>query len=156
VKSVLDTRQIADIILIRMSKIFGLIEAKRFKVLRIAGINIPSNKKVYIGLTSIYGIGQETAKKICMTSGIDPYGRVSSLSEEQSIKLREVIDANYVVEGEKRKEVQLNIQRLKEIKSYRGSRHIRKLPVRGQRTHTNARTRKGKAVAIAGKKQVSK
>ncbi len=125
-------------------------------MLRISGVNIPSNKKLYIGLTYVYGIGLDTAKRICVASGIDADKRVSVLTDDEAIKLREIIDADYVVEGEKRKEVQLNIQRLKEIKSYRGTRHIKKLPVRGQRTHTNARTRKGKAVAIAGKKQVSK
>ncbi len=125
-------------------------------MLRIAGINIPSNKKVYIGLTSVYGIGVKTAKDVCAVSGVDAEKRVAALSESEAIRLREAIDADCVIEGELRKEIAMNIQRLKEIKSYRGSRHIRKLPVRGQRTHTNARTRKGKAVAIAGKKQVSK
>lgn len=123
---------------------------------RIAGVNIPTSKKVFIGLTYIYGIGQKKSQEICKIAGISPDKRVNALSDEEVIKLREAIDAGFIVEGELRKEVSMNIKTLKDIKCYRGLRHIRKLPARGQRTHTNARTRKGKAVAIAGKKQVSK
>jgi small subunit ribosomal protein S13 len=125
-------------------------------VARIAGVNIPTSKKVYIGLTYIYGIGPKNSMEICVASGINPDKRVNALSDEEVIKLRETIESTYTVEGELRKEVGMNIKTLKDIKCYRGLRHIRKLPVRGQRTHTNARTRKGKAIAIAGKKQVSK
>lgn len=123
---------------------------------RIAGVNIPTNKKVYISLTYIFGIGEKKSHEICSLANISSDKRVSSLSDEEVIKLRETIDANFIVEGELRKEVSINIKTLKDIKCYRGLRHIRKLPVRGQRTHTNARTRKGKAIAIAGKKLVSK
>lgn len=123
---------------------------------RIAGVNIPTNKKVFIGLTYIYGIGRKKSVEICIAAGIDPDKRVNALSDDEVIKLRETIDSGYTVEGELRKEIGMNIKSLKDIKCYRGLRHIRKLPVRGQRTHTNARTRKGKAIAIAGKKQVSK
>ncbi len=123
---------------------------------RIAGVNIPTSKKLFIGLTYIYGIGPKKSQEICKISGIDPDKRISVLTDDEVIKLRETIDAGFTVEGELRKEVSMNIKTLKDIKCYRGLRHIRKLPVRGQRTHTNARTRKGKAIAIAGKKQVSK
>lgn len=123
---------------------------------RIAGVNIPTSKKVFIGLTYIYGIGQKKSQEICKIAAISPDKRVSALSDEEVIKLREAIEAGFIVEGELRKEISMNIKTLKDIKCYRGLRHIRKLPARGQRTHTNARTRKGKAVAIAGKKQVSK
>lgn len=123
---------------------------------RIAGVNIPTSKKVYIGLTYIYGIGPKNSMEICVAAGINPDKRINALSDEEVIKLRETIESTYTVEGELRKEVGMNIKTLKDIKCYRGLRHIRKLPVRGQRTHTNARTRKGKAIAIAGKKQVSK
>ncbi len=123
---------------------------------RIAGVNIPANKKTFIGLTYIYGIGRVKSMEICAAAGISPDKRISALSEDEIIKIRETIDAGYTVEGELRKEISLNIKSLKDIKCYRGLRHIRKLPVRGQRTHTNARTRKGKAIAIAGKKMVTK
>lgn len=123
---------------------------------RIAGVNIPTAKKVEIGLTYIYGIGRVKSKEICEKAGVDMNKRINSLSEDEVIKLREVIDRDFNVEGELRSEIAINIKTLKDIKCYRGLRHIRKLPVRGQRTHTNARTRKGKAVPIAGKKQVSK
>jgi small subunit ribosomal protein S13 len=125
-------------------------------VARIAGVNIPSNKKVYIGLTYIYGIGEKTAEEICSKAGINANSRVHELAEDEVIKLREIIDSSYVVEGDLRREVSTNIKGLMDMKCYRGLRHMRKLPVRGQRTHTNARTRKGKAVAIAGKKKVTK
>ena len=123
---------------------------------RIAGVNIPSNKKVEIALTYIHGIGQHSAKDICVVAGVSPTTRVSALSDDDISKLREIIANGYQVEGDLRRKVSMNIKNLIDIKCYRGSRHIRKLPVRGQRTHSNARTRKGKAVAIAGKKKVSK
>ncbi len=123
---------------------------------RIAGVNIPSNKKIEIALTYIHGIGQHSAKDICTLAGISPTIRVSALSDNDISKLREIIANEYQVEGDLRRKVSMNIKNLIDIKCYRGSRHIRKLPVRGQRTHSNARTRKGKAVAIAGKKKVSK
>ena len=123
---------------------------------RIAGVNIPTNKKVEISLTYIFGIGRKTAGEICQKACVNQGKRVHALSEDEVIKLREVIDNGYNVEGELRREVSMNIKGLKDMKCYRGLRHIRKLPVRGQRTHTNARTRKGKAIAIAGKKMVTK
>lgn len=123
---------------------------------RIAGVNIPSNKKVEISLTYIHGIGRIKAGEICKKADINPNKRVYDLGENEVVKLREVIDSAYIVEGDLRREVSMNIKNLIDIKSYRGLRHMRKLPVRGQRTHTNARTRKGKAVAIAGKKKATK
>ncbi len=123
---------------------------------RISGVNIPSNKKVYIGLTYIYGIGQKSALDICNKAQVDKDCRVSALSEPEILKLREVIDSSYTVEGELRREVAVNIKALKDIKCYRGSRHILGLPAHGQRTHTNARTKKGKRFAIAGKKKITK
>ncbi|CAL7961395.1 30S ribosomal subunit protein S13 [Alphaproteobacteria bacterium] len=123
---------------------------------RIAGVNIPSNKKVELALTYIYGIGRVTAQRVCARASVDMHKRVYELSENEVIKLREVIDSSYKVEGDLRKDIGMNIKTLIDIKSYRGIRHRKKLPVRGQRTHTNARTRKGKAVAIAGKKKVAK
>jgi small subunit ribosomal protein S13 len=125
-------------------------------VARIAGVNIPTNKKLWVGLTYIYGIGKHTSFKICKAANIDSEKRVNSLSDEEVRILREAIDAGCMVEGELRREIGNNIKRLKDSKCYRGIRHIRKLPVRGQRTHTNARTRKGKAIPIAGKKMVTK
>jgi small subunit ribosomal protein S13 len=125
-------------------------------VARIAGINIPANKKVEISLTYIYGIGRKKSVEICQKAGVDFTKKVNNLSEDEVIKLREVIDAGYKVEGDLRREVSMNIKNLMDTKCYRGLRHMKKLPVRGQRTHTNARTRKGKAVAIAGKKKVTK
>ena len=123
---------------------------------RIAGVNIPTAKKVGIALTYIYGIGKHRSKQICEKAQINENLRVSKLSDEEVRKIRETIDSSYSVEGDLRMGVSLNIKNLIDIKSYRGIRHIRKLPTRGQRTHTNARTRKGKAVAIAGKKKVTK
>jgi len=123
---------------------------------RIAGVNIPSAKRVEIALTYIHGIGRAKSKEILVKTEIDPYRRVSTLTEQEVIKLRETIDADYSVEGDLRREVSMNIKRLMDLGCYRGLRHRKKLPVRGQRTHTNARTRKGKAVAIAGKKMVTK
>ncbi|MSO13311.1 30S ribosomal protein S13 [Candidatus Aquarickettsia rohweri] len=123
---------------------------------RIAGVNIPTAKKVGIALTYIYGIGKHRSNEICKKAKINEDLRVSKLTDEEIRKIRETIDSSYSVEGDLKMEVSLNIKNLIDIKSYRGIRHIRKLPTRGQRTHTNARTRKGKAVAIAGKKKVTK
>lgn len=120
---------------------------------RIAGVNIPDSKRVEVSLTYIYGIGFGTAKDICDKVGLSYDIRVRNLSEQDIAKLRDVISANYVVEGEKKREVYLNIKRMMDLGSYRGLRHRKNLPVRGQRTHTNARTRKGPAVTIAGKKK---
>ena len=119
---------------------------------RIAGINIPQNKVVSIALTYIHGIGLYSSKKICKKLNISETTRVNQLSEEQVLKIREFIDKNYKVEGDLRRQVSMNIKRLVDLATYRGSRHKKKLPVRGQRTRCNARTRKGKAIAIAGKK----
>lgn len=123
---------------------------------RIAGVNIPTSKKVSIALTYIYGIGKNTSKVICKDAQVDNDTRVSELSEDEIRKIREVIDSKHLVEGDLRVQVSLNIKNLIDMKCYRGMRHMKKLPVRGQRTHTNARTRKGKAIAIAGKKKVTK
>ncbi len=120
---------------------------------RIAGVNIPSGKRLEIALTYIHGLGTTRAKETCQKAGIDASKRVNQLTESEIIKLRETIDASYTVEGELRREVGMNIKRLMDLGCYRGLRHRKRLPVRGQRTHTNARTRKGKAVAIAGKKK---
>ena len=119
---------------------------------RIAGVNIPQNKVVNIALTYIHGIGEKFSNDICDNLSIAKNKRVNSLTEDEVLKIREFIDANYKVEGDLRRERSLNIKRLVDLATYRGSRHKKKLPVRGQRTHCNARTRKGKAVAIAGKK----
>ena len=119
---------------------------------RIAGINIPQNKVVHIGLTYIYGIGNKHSQNICKNLNIPLNKRVHQLTDDEILKIREYIDKNYSVEGDLRREVSLNIKRLMDLASYRGSRHRKKLPVRGQRTRCNARTRKGKAIAIAGKK----
>ena len=123
---------------------------------RIAGVNIPTSKKVEIGLTYIHGIGLHTAKQIVAQLGIDPTRRISDLTESETIQIREVIDRDYLVEGDLRRDVAMNIKRLMDLGCYRGLRHRKSLPVRGQRTHTNARTRKGPAKAIAGKKKVTK
>ena len=120
---------------------------------RIAGVNIPTSKRVPIALTYITGIGHTSARNICEAVGIDPTRRVNELSDAELLKIREHIDQNYTVEGDLRREVQLNIKRLMDLGCYRGLRHRRNLPVRGQRTHTNARTRKGPAKPIAGKKK---
>ena len=119
---------------------------------RIAGVNIPTNKRVEISLTYIHGIGRTKARQIRETVGLPPEKRVSQLSDAEVIRIREVIDQSYVVEGDLRREVAMNIKRLMDLGTYRGLRHRRGLPVRGQRTHTNARTRKGPARPIAGKK----
>ena len=120
---------------------------------RIAGVNIPTAKRVPIALTYITGIGQSSAKAICEATNIDLSRRVNELSDAEVLAIREHIDANFTVEGDLRRETQMNIKRLMDLGCYRGLRHRRNLPVRGQRTHTNARTRKGPARAIAGKKK---
>ncbi len=120
---------------------------------RIAGVNIPTHKRVPIALTYITGIGHSTAKSICEAVNIDEARRVNELSDAEVLAIREHIDANIMVEGDLRREVQMNIKRLMDLGAYRGLRHRRNLPVRGQRTHTNARTRKGPAKPIAGKKK---
>jgi small subunit ribosomal protein S13 len=122
-------------------------------VARIAGVNIPSAKRLEIALTYIHGIGLARSKETCQKAGIDGGKRVNQLTESEIIKLRETIDGSFTVEGELRREVGMNIKRLMDLGCYRGLRHRKRLPVRGQRTHTNARTRKGKAIAIAGKKK---
>ena len=120
---------------------------------RIAGVNIPTNKRVEIALTYIHGIGRTKAKEICGKLSIPSERRVNELSDAETIQIREVIDADYIVEGDLRRENSMNVKRLMDLGCYRGLRHRRGLPVRGQRTHTNARTRKGPAKAIAGKKK---
>ena len=120
---------------------------------RIAGVNIPTNKRVEIALTYIHGIGRTKARQIRETVGLPAEKRVSQLSDAEVIRIREVIDQSYVVEGDLRREVAMNIKRLMDLGTYRGLRHRRGLPVRGQRTHTNARTRKGPARPIAGRKK---
>ncbi len=123
---------------------------------RIAGVNIPTQKRVVIGLRYIHGIGPMTAQKIIQQLGISPERRVSDLTESEVIQIREVIDRDFMVEGDLRRDTAMNIKRLMDLGCYRGLRHRKSLPVRGQRTHTNARTRKGPAKAIAGKKKVTK
>ena len=120
---------------------------------RIAGVNIPTAKRVVIALTYIHGIGNTKAKEICEKVGIMPERRANELSDAEVIKIRETIDRDYTVEGDLRREIAMNIKRLLDLGVYRGLRHRRNLPVRGQRTHTNARTRKGPAKPIAGKKK---
>jgi len=122
-------------------------------VARIAGVNIPSNKRVEIALCYIHGIGPTKARKICEQAAIPPERRVTELSDADVMQIREVIDRDHMVEGDLRRDVAINIKRLMDLGCYRGLRHRRGLPVRGQRTHTNARTRKGPARAIAGKKK---
>ena len=123
---------------------------------RIAGVNIPTQKRVIIALRYIHGIGPAKSKEICEKVGIAEDRRVHDLTDSEVIQIREVIDRDYVVEGDLRREVAMNIKRLMDLGCYRGLRHRKGLPVRGQRTHTNARTRKGPAKAIAGKKKVTK
>ena len=120
---------------------------------RISGVNIPTNKRVIIALTYIHGIGAFKARQIAEKVGIDPAKRVSDLSDQEVLHIRETIDAEHMVEGDLRRDTSMNIKRLMDLACYRGLRHRKGLPVRGQRTHTNARTRKGKAKAIAGKKK---
>ena len=120
---------------------------------RIAGVNIPTNKRVIIALRYIHGIGPSFAKEICEKVGVDESRRVNQLTDAEVIRIRETIDAGYMVEGDLRRDTSMNIKRLMDLGCYRGLRHRKKLPVRGQRTHTNARTRKGPAKPIAGKKK---
>ena len=123
---------------------------------RIAGVNIPAAKPLHIALRYIYGIGPANALEICKRTGVDAVKRVNQLTEAEILKIREDIDKNYKVEGDLRRDVAMNIKRLMDLGCYRGLRHRKGLPVRGQRTHTNARTRKGKAKPIAGKKIATK
>lgn len=123
---------------------------------RIAGVDLPRDKRIEIGLTYIYGIGITTSKKILATIGVDPHIRVKDLSEEDTQKIRSELENNYKVEGDLRREVSMNIKRLMDIGCYRGLRHRAGLPVRGQKTKTNARTRKGPKRTVAGKKKVTK
>ena len=123
---------------------------------RIAGVNIPTAKRVVIALTYIHGIGRNSAAKICQNIGIPAEQRVNDLTDDELVRIRETIDQEFQVEGDLRREVAMNVKRLMDLGCYRGRRHRRGLPVRGQRTHTNARTRKGPAKAIAGKKRILK
>ena len=123
---------------------------------RISGVNIPTNKKINIALTYIFGIGNKVAGDICSEASVDITKRVSELNNDEINIIRDLIDQKHTVEGDLRRKISLDIKRLNDLGCYRGLRHRKKLPVRGQRTHTNARTRKGKAVAIAGKKKVTK
>ncbi len=120
---------------------------------RISGVNIPTDKRVLISLTYIFGIGSKISSDICKEVGIDSQLRIKDLSEDQLTKIRSIIDSNHMVEGDLRRKVSMDIKRLLDLGCYRGIRHRKRLPVRGQRTSTNARTRKGKSVAIAGKKK---
>jgi len=128
-------------------------EQERIAVARIAGVNIPTNKRVIVALQYIHGIGAKNAREIMDKVEIPDDRRVSQLTDQEVLHIREVIDRDYVVEGDLRRETGMNIKRLMDLGCYRGLRHRRGLPVRGQRTHTNARTRKGPAKAIAGKKK---
>ena len=123
---------------------------------RISGVNIPTNKKINIALTYIFGIGNKVAGDICSEASVDITKKVSELNDDELNIIRDLIDQKITVEGDLRRKISLDIKRLNDLGCYRGLRHRKKLPVRGQRTHTNARTRKGKAVAIAGKKKVTK
>lgn len=123
---------------------------------RIAGVDLPRNKRMEIALTYVFGVGRVTAKKILAEAGVDFGKKSDELTESETAKIREILDGAYKVEGDLRREISLNIKRLVDLGCYRGSRHRRGLPVRGQRTHSNARTRKGPAVAIAGKKMATK
>ena len=120
---------------------------------RIAGVNLPSNKQVGIALTYIYGIGRTTAKLICAKASVPTDRRVNELGDDEMLRIREIIDKEFEVEGDLRREIAMNIKRLMDLGCYRGLRHRRGMPVRGQRTHTNARTRKGPSRPIAGKKK---
>jgi small subunit ribosomal protein S13 len=124
-------------------------------VARISGVDLPKNKRAEIGLTYIYGIGHASARNILDKAGVDPAKRVAELSDEEVAKIRQVITTEYKVEGALRSETQMNIKRLMDIGSYRGLRHRKSLPVRGQRTRTNSRTRKGKRRTVAGKKKIA-
>ena len=121
---------------------------------RISGVNIPSGKRVEIALTYVFGIGSTRAKKICKEARLDPSKRVNSLTEDELGVIRDIIEKKFVVEGDLRRDNSINLKRLIDLGCYRGLRHRKGLPVRGQRTHTNARTRKGKGRAVAGKKKV--
>ena len=123
---------------------------------RISGVNIPTGKRIHIALTYIFGIGPKIAGDICNEASIDITKRVNQLNDDEVNKIREIIETKHSVEGDLRRKISMDIKRLTDLGCYRGLRHRKKLPVRGQRTHTNARTRKGKAVAIAGKKKVTK
>ncbi len=123
---------------------------------RIANVNIPVNKRLVIGLTHIFGVGLTIAQEICKKTGLHQSKKVRDLDDSELIILRNILEKEYKVEGELRREINLNIKKKKDIRCYQGFRHIKKLPVRGQNTHSNARTRKGKAVAISGKKKVTK
>ena len=123
---------------------------------RISGVNIPTNKKINVALTYIFGIGPKISGDICKEASIDISKRVNQLNDDEVNKIREIIESKHSVEGDLRRKISMDIKRLTDLGCYRGLRHRKKLPVRGQRTHTNARTRKGKAGAIAGKKKVTK
>jgi small subunit ribosomal protein S13 len=129
------------------------VEQEKYHMARIAGVNIPTNKRVEIALTYIHGIGRTKASAIAAQLGIARERRVQDLTDQEVLQIREAIDAGHTVEGDLRRQVAMNIKRLMDLASYRGLRHRKGLPVRGQRTHTNARTRKGKAKPIAGKKK---
>ena len=120
---------------------------------RISGVNIPSGKRVQIALTYIFGIGNTRAKRICQDAKLDPSKRVNALTEQELTTIRDLIDKSYIVEGDLRRDNAVNLKRLVDLGCYRGLRHRKGLPVRGQRTHTNARTRKGKSSPVAGKKK---
>ena len=122
---------------------------------RISGVNIPTNKRIHIALTYIFGIGPKIAQDICEKASIDKTKRVNELNDTEVTKIRELVENDYTVEGDLRRKISVDIKRLSDLGCYRGLRHRKKLPVRGQRTHTNARTRKGKGVAIANKKKVT-
>ena len=123
---------------------------------RIAGVNIPSQKKLGVALTYVYGIGSKFSVDVCKEAKVDWNSRVNNLSESEIKSISDVISSSYMVEGDLRREISANIKRLKDLGTYKGTRHRKNLPARGQRTHTNARTKKGKAIAIAGKKKVTK
>lgn len=121
--------------------------------MRIAGVDLPNNKRIEIGLTKIFGIGRTSSKKITKDTGIDPDKKVKEMTDEEGMKIRAVLDGEYKIEGDMRREISMHIKRLQDIGSYRGMRHKLKLPVRGQRTKTNARTRKGRRIAVSMKKK---
>ena len=123
---------------------------------RIAGVNIPSQKKLGVALTYVYGIGSKFSVDVCKQANVDWNSRVNDLLESEIKSISDVISSSYTVEGDLRREISANIKRLKDLGTYKGTRHRKNLPARGQRTHTNARTKKGKAIAIAGKKKVTK
>ena len=120
---------------------------------RISGVNIPSGKRIEIALTYVYGIGSTRAKKICKEAALESNKRVNSLTEEELTRIRDIVEKSYTVEGDLRREISMNLKRLIDLGCYRGLRHRKGLPVRGQRTNTNARTRKGKSAPVAGKKK---